>query len=53
MAATYDGGTIIADEQFIERQRLFEDFLASDVNNFEDELWFLLKHHFICIESAW
>lgn len=23
--------TILADEQFIERQRLFEDFLSSDV----------------------
>lgn len=30
-AANFTSTTIIADEQFIERQRLFEDFLASDV----------------------
>lgn len=27
----YSSTTMIADEQFIERQRLFEDFLSSDV----------------------
>jgi hypothetical protein len=31
MAAGFHSTTIIADEQFVERQRLFEDFFSSDV----------------------
>ncbi|PJF18525.1 DNA helicase [Paramicrosporidium saccamoebae] len=42
-AGGYSSTTIIADEQFIERQRLFEDFLASDRHDYKERIRGLLK----------
>ena len=49
MAAGYTATTIIADEQFVERKRLFEDFLSSDrvygERDYKEKIRTMLRTH--------